>query len=385
MSISPKLNRARPVQPPVIRHSDRFKGAEVTAARLIPAFVILLAASCAGCATAPTSPPAGTAPPPIEAGDATIVVGQQKCCPKMTLPEFLGLCAVFEGIGKGIDCVRSKLGSVFPGLEAKPELLPITDPANMDSPNPAVAAAADIKAQEDAAAQKIKALRYLATIGCGGCYPDVEAAFLESLKDCTEEVRYEAVKALRHAGGDPCQYCRHSSCCSPQVRKKLEEIGYGLDERNECFQEPSPRVRRIARLALHNCGGVSPPSEIEQLPQEGPSGISPAEGPESPENAAVFWPPRDVSPPDRLSPTSMSQATYHGQHPMLGTHGEVAPGVYLRDERVPPAYGVQSVHYGNDPYVQGTILPDLFPQAPVRDPSALLPPFTSGAPPRYRN
>ena len=94
-----------------------------------------------------------------------------------------------------VDRIRNLLGMRFPGLEAKPPLLAITDPANMteDSP-PAVKAAAEIKAQEDQAAQKIKALRYLATIGCGGCYPDVEDAFLAALDDCTEEVK-EAFEA----------------------------------------------------------------------------------------------------------------------------------------------------------------------------------------------
>ena len=303
----------------------------------------------------------------------------------MTLPEFLGLCAVFDGIGKGIDCIRSKLGSVFPGLEPKPGLLPITDPANMDSPSPAVAAAADIKAQEDAAAQKIKALRYLATIGCGGCYPDVEAAFIESLNDCTEEVRYEAVKALRHAGGDPCQYCRHSSCCSPQVRKRLQEIGYGLDEPSECFLEPSPRVRRIARLALQNCGGVSPPTPAEELPQEGPSGISVGEGPAMPENAAISWPPRDVPPPNWPSLPPTSQASYHERGAMPRTHDQVAPGVYLRDAYMPHANGVQSVPHSNDPYVQGAAFPAHFPRAPLRDPPGSFRPSVSGTSLRRAN
>ncbi|MDZ4817352.1 MAG: hypothetical protein SGJ20_00090, partial [Planctomycetota bacterium] len=78
------------------------------------------------------------------------------------------MCQLFGGIGTRI---LSRLGSRFPGLEPKPALLPISDPANLESPNPAVATAAGVKADEDAAAQKVKAIRYLATIGCGGCYP----------------------------------------------------------------------------------------------------------------------------------------------------------------------------------------------------------------------
>ena len=67
---------------------------------------------------------------------------------------------------------------MFPGLEALPPLLSIADPKNLQSSNPAVAAAAGAKADEDQAAQKIKAIRYLATLGCAGCYPDVEDALL---------------------------------------------------------------------------------------------------------------------------------------------------------------------------------------------------------------
>jgi len=203
----------------------------------------------------------------VTTGEATIVVGQQ-CCAKQTLPEFLGLTGLFKAGAGCFGRLRNLLGSYYPGLESQPPMLAISDPANLDSPNPAVAAAADIKAQEDAAPQKIKALRYLAQIGCGGCYPDVEKAFLTALDDCTEEVRYEAAEALRKAAGDPCQFCQQTSCCSPAVRKKLKEVGTGLDEKTHCYKEPSPRVRRVARLALERCGG--PPPE-QPRPEEGPA------------------------------------------------------------------------------------------------------------------
>ena len=116
----------------------------------------------------------------------------------------------------------------FPGLEAKPPLLAITDPANMteDAP-PADKAAAEIKTEEDQAAQKIKALRYLATIGCGGCYPDVEDALIAAMEDCTEEVRYEAVKAVRATTGKKCCYCSCDSCCSEKIQNKLRELANG--------------------------------------------------------------------------------------------------------------------------------------------------------------
>jgi hypothetical protein len=134
------------------------------------------------------------------------------------------------------------------------------------SSNPAEAAAAGAKADEDAAPQKIKAIRYLATLGCAGCYPGIEDALLESLDDCTEEVRYEAAKALRELSGKPCSTCKTKSCCSPKVLKKLDEVANKMEK--GCYKESSARVRREARLAMAGCGGSPPTNET---PKEGPS------------------------------------------------------------------------------------------------------------------
>ncbi len=149
-----------------------------------------------------------------------------------------------------------------------PPVLAITDPKNADSSNPAVKAAAAAKADEDQAAQKIKAIRYLATLGCAGCYPDVEDALLASLDDCTEAVRYEAAKAFRELSGRPCTTCKTKSCCSPKVRKKLDEVANKMVD--NCYKESSERVRRMARLALAGCGGGAPVAATA-APQEGPS------------------------------------------------------------------------------------------------------------------
>ena len=44
----------------------------------------------------PGEPP-GTPPPAVNtSGPATIVVGEQKCCPKQTLPQFLGLTGLVK-------------------------------------------------------------------------------------------------------------------------------------------------------------------------------------------------------------------------------------------------------------------------------------------------
>jgi hypothetical protein len=110
----------------------------------------------------------------------------------------------------------------FPGCEKLPPLKKIADPANLASKNPAIKKAAEIKAEEDLAKQKIKAIKYLAEIGCGGCYPGVAEALAASLDDCTEEVRYEAVKAILSTSACGQDDCTKSSTCSAASRGRTE-------------------------------------------------------------------------------------------------------------------------------------------------------------------
>ncbi len=237
----------------------------------------LLLATAAGCrapAVAPT-PAAPALPTSASVGGANIVAispPAQQCCPKQTLPQFLGINGLFKGVGGLLDRLRNRLGSIWPGLEAKPEILSISDPANMESSNPAISAAAEAKAAEDEAAQKAKAIMYLGKIGCAGCYPGIEDAILAALDDCTEEVRFGAAKALRTSATMPCKNCCRSACCGPKVREKLTKIAYETDTQG-CYFESSDRVRRMARLALANCTCVpdKPGQTPDRLPTEGPS------------------------------------------------------------------------------------------------------------------
>ncbi|HEX4000076.1 MAG TPA: peptidylprolyl isomerase [Pirellulales bacterium] len=225
---------------------------------------------------APAAPAAAAAPATSTSASGTTVnvaTPSTPCCPHQTLWQFLGIKNAFTDIMKLIEALRNCLGSTFPGLESVPPLTAITNPANMNSSNPAIAAAAGAKADEDQAGQKIKAIRYLATLGCAGCYPDIEDALLASLDDCTEAVRYEAAKAFRELSGRSCSACKTKSCCSPKVRKKLDEVA-NKKEKN-CYKEPSERVRRMARLALAGCGGGATPTPA---PQEGPSENPPQKG-----------------------------------------------------------------------------------------------------------
>lgn len=253
----------------------------------------------AGCSAFPesASAPTPTAPPTsAQVGTTSIIAIQPAAQPMPNLVQMSGIPQVGQALfgltSRLVNAVRNRLGSRFPGLEAKPPMKSITDPANLDeSAPPAVKVAAKVKADEDAAAQKIKGLRYLATIGCGGCYPDVEEALLAGLDDCTEEVRFEAAKALRSTVGNPCTFCKTGDCCSAAVRKKLRAIAYDVDATG-CFEEPSPRVRRFARLALCGCGGTEP---IEDIPTEGPGWDeeTPGEGP-LPAPTAVSYPSGEI-------------------------------------------------------------------------------------------
>ncbi len=225
-----------------------------------------------GCAGLPVAPPAVPPPPePVRTtttGDTTVVAVTPAAREHPTLPEFLGIpqCCV----AAQTCCARtlSCLGFFFPGLgaalEPTPPLLPLTDPANLASQNDTIQAAAEIKAEEDAAPQIISALRYLATIGCG-CHPDVADAFLNALESCTEEVRYEAVLAIRKTASCCCEICNTNACCSAKIQKKLQEIAFETGD-DGCPKEPSERVRRQARLALAACG----PPEAEPQPAPEP-------------------------------------------------------------------------------------------------------------------
>lgn len=228
-----------------------------------------------GCASAPKSP---KPMPPTSAAvgnNTTIVaIAPAQSASQCSLPEFLGLPNLAKGTGGILQRLGSRLmGALdltgrFPGLQPQPPVLPITDPANLEEgAPPAVQAAAEIKQEEDAAPQKIMAIRYLATLGCGGCYPKVEDALLEGLSDCTEEVRFEAVKALQCKPECGCKFCSSPSCCSTKVRKRLQEL-------TTCEKEPSERIRRLARNALACCN--TKPVKEDEVPREGP----PAPGPE---------------------------------------------------------------------------------------------------------
>jgi hypothetical protein len=201
------------------------------------------------------------------------------------------------GIPKAIDKVRdaavNPLGN-HPKLERVPPLKRIADPANLQADNPAMQAAAASKADADLAEQKIKAIKYLATVGCA-CNKyreDVKTALLAALDDCEEEVRYEAAMALCRAAGDPCTHCNQASCCDAQVMNKLAKIAHGEDAQG-CPLENSPHVRGAAAAALEACRSVRGPSAAPAVEpgSEQPSRLG------QPKAASAAIPERDLFSP----------------------------------------------------------------------------------------
>lgn len=205
-------------------------------------------------ASTPATPVAAT----TQVGAATTAPFTPLAAPPMTLWRFLGIP---QGMSRLGGAALNRRGN-FPGLEPKPPLKALADPANLVSDNKMLKKAALIKQQEDLKKQKIKALKYLATIGCG-CYnrnpkePTVQEAFIEGLKDCTEEVRYEAALQLANAAESKCEYCSKNCCCDANVMQVLSDIAVGRDE-NGCFNEPSARVREAACEALMACRRAVP-------------------------------------------------------------------------------------------------------------------------------
>lgn len=204
-------------------------------------------ASAAGAAAAAIPPP----PPPTTVWD------------RLGVPQSLKLV-------RGVrDAVVNRRGN-RPQLERRPPLKAIADPANLESEIPAVKVAAEIKQAEDQAAQKKKAIRYLATIGCG-CYDlddGITDAIVDALKDCNADVRLVAIESLTEAAqGERCCHCKNNSCCKRAIVKQLQEMAYGQDK--GCWKEPSPEIRAAAVGALQNCEPLEPepaPAVPEVLP-----------------------------------------------------------------------------------------------------------------------
>jgi hypothetical protein len=188
---------------------------------------------------------------------AAMLSGQVLAEAPPTVWHALGIPQTYLHLRDGVNVLGK-----HPGLERKPPLKRIADPANLKSDVPAIKTAAEVKQQEDLAPQKIKAIKYLASIGCG-CYGGVAEALQAALEDCTEAVRYEAAMALISAMNNHCETC-NGTCCTPELAAKMYERAYGTDA-SGCNIEPSARVRAALAQAVAAC----PPNMLDvELPPD---------------------------------------------------------------------------------------------------------------------
>jgi hypothetical protein len=251
-----------------------------------------------------------------------------------TLWNFLGIP---QGFNKIRDATSNKRGN-FPGMERKPPLMALADPKNLNSPVSAIKKAAEIKTEEDMAPQKIKAVKYLATVGCG-CYGGVKEALLESLDDCTEEVRYQTVLAIQDAASLHCETCNRDCCCDEELSKKLAELAYEKNDKG-CWLEPSERVREAAKQAMRACcPGQGPIGETEP----GPPPTPPEETiPAPPEVPAEVIPEADRSA-HHLPPPAANGPVQAARTKVMLPHGTTAGSeAVVTEEIVTVDFGNQS-------------------------------------------
>lgn len=201
-----------------------------------------------------------------------VLVGQEVAAPPAP-PTVWNRLGFPEGVRKLRGNLTNRNGN-RPGREPKVPLKALNHPANLaEGMPPVVQEAAKVKIQEDLAPQKIKAIKYLTSIGCA-CYDKtgkITAALIESSEDCTEDVRLATVEAIGNAAsGQCCGNCGMKCCCKPEMTMQLAKIAYDRDDKG-CYIEPSKRVRDAARQALFACcPNAEPVTEISPEPEPAP-------------------------------------------------------------------------------------------------------------------
>jgi len=193
-------------------------------------------------------------------GTSSAVTADEPQTDPATIWKYFGIP---QGTQKVHDLVTNRRGNL-PQLERKPPLKRLSDPANLTERNEPLQKAVEIKSKEELAAQKVKAIKYLATVGCGS-YDGVAEALLSALDDCDEEVRYQAARALGKVAGDCCQPCGEG-CCSAKVMTKLHQMAFEQDDAG-CYTESSQRVRRAAQKALEACQQMIPVAKADPSEQ----------------------------------------------------------------------------------------------------------------------
>ena len=275
--------------------------------------------------------------------DGTEAAGPSDEAPTKTLWNFLGIPQACHKIK---DSLKNRTGD-DPCSERTDPLKRIADPKNLAKKMPeAIKTAAKIKQDEDLAPQKIKAIKYLATVGCG-CYEKygVRKALLDSLDDCSEAVRYEAALALIKVAGSCGDKCG-DTCCNAEVMNKLKQLADGSDDRC-CPHEDSEIVRNAARVALNACKRKLPATNVtpitgpekkgperrgfekigdKSLEEEGeqPNGLAPIPDLSSPKptKAKSILPP--LPPPDKKPLGAPADAPSGDAAPLPGVGGRTS-------------------------------------------------------------
>jgi hypothetical protein len=242
-----------------------------------------------------------------------------------TLWSFLGIP---QGVKKVQGALTNRRGNL-PRTEPKDALKALNDPANLESPDPAIKRAAEIKKAEDLKPQKIKAIKYLTSIGCG-CYDkdgSVTKALIAAAEDCTEDVRLATMtEILEAAEGKCCSNCGQVCCCNDDMLKKLAQIAYERDEYG-CYGEPSKRVREAAAEALAACCPGAVPLEVLAPEKEEPE----------PEPEPEPVPEKDVE-----SGEPVPEAERSAEDPTDGPQAAAVQPPTGEPQRLPPAKAIEN-------------------------------------------
>ncbi|MCA9188080.1 MAG: peptidylprolyl isomerase [Pirellulaceae bacterium] len=243
---------------------------------------LLIAAPLETGAQVPVVPGVGATAQAAAGAAAAAGVAGVPATPPPTIWDFLGVPQFFRGTARLGTRVRHRLNRALPfGKPLPPLELPPPEKAS-----PQAAAAGEAMEVEASAEVNAQALRYLGKFGCSTtCFPKNEAAIYNGLTDCMETTRLASVQAALGSVSGRCPSCSRGACCSARIQEQLCKLGFGKDA-HDCWQEPSPRIRRLARLALSRCRCVeildestNPDRErvYEELPPGHPSSDAPLE------------------------------------------------------------------------------------------------------------
>lgn len=171
-----------------------------------------------------------------------------------------------------------------------------------------------LKEEEAKAPLKVQAIEYLATLDCN-CYPEIVDALLASLDDCSEMVRFAALKALRKrcCGASGCRECDKcvGDCQGCQCQKKvIDRLNDLLLDRDEsgCLKEKSPRIRCLATTMIEECLArrQPPPYLVEDDAPVPPKKAQPDATPKAVPDA----PPKPIPDSVQVTPNSAAPAPH---------------------------------------------------------------------------